>query len=101
MFLNKTADKIVFKFLNNVNYGYLELTTVDGKILKFGNSEEKLKAAFKLFDKDDGGTISATEIKSILTGSGPIEEKIWQEVLQEVDEDGNGTIEYNEFKIMM
>ena len=44
MFLDKTADKIVFKFLNNINYGYLELTTVDGKILKFGNSDQKLRA---------------------------------------------------------
>ena len=44
MFLNKTSDKLVFKFLNNINYGYLELTTIDGKILKFGNSDEKLKA---------------------------------------------------------
>ena len=44
MFLEKTADKIVFKFLNNINCGYLELTTVDGKILKFGNSNEKLRA---------------------------------------------------------
>ena len=43
MFLDKTADKIVYKFLNNINYGYLELTTFDGKILKFGNSDEKLK----------------------------------------------------------
>jgi len=44
MFLNKTADKIVFKFLNKINYGYLELTTFDGKVLKFGNSDENLKA---------------------------------------------------------
>ena len=44
MFLDKTADKLVFKFLNNINYGYLELTTVDGKILKFGNSNQKLRA---------------------------------------------------------
>ena len=44
MFLDKTADKIVFKFLDNIKYGYLELTSVDGKILKFGNSDEKLKA---------------------------------------------------------
>jgi hypothetical protein len=48
MFLDKTADKIVFKFLNNINYGYLELTTFDGKILKFGNSDEKLKANIKI-----------------------------------------------------
>ena len=44
MFLDQTADKIVFKFLNNIDSGYLELTTVDGKILKFGNSNEKLRA---------------------------------------------------------
>ena len=48
MFLDKTADKIVFKFLNNINFGYLELTTFDGKILKFGNSDEKLKANIKI-----------------------------------------------------
>ena len=31
MFLNNTADKLVFKFLNKINNGYLELTTYDGK----------------------------------------------------------------------
>ena len=36
MFLNKTSDKLVFKFLSKINYGYLELTTFDGKLLKFG-----------------------------------------------------------------
>ncbi len=44
MFLNKTADKLVFKFLDKINYGYLELTTFDRKHLKFGNPDEKLKA---------------------------------------------------------
>ena len=44
MFLNKAADKLVFKFLNKINYGYLELTTFDGKVLRFGNSNENLKA---------------------------------------------------------
>ena len=33
MFLNNAADKLVFKFLNKINYGYLELTTYDGKVL--------------------------------------------------------------------
>ena len=44
MILNKSADILVFKFLNKVNHGYLELTTFDGKQLKFGNPTEKLKA---------------------------------------------------------
>lgn len=34
--------------------------------------EEKLYAAFKLFDKDGNGTISAAELKEVL-GSMPIE----------------------------
>ena len=44
MFLNKTADKIVFSFLNKINYGYLEITTYEGKKLEFGNPDETLKA---------------------------------------------------------
>ena len=44
MFLNNTADRLVFKFLSNINHGYLEITTFYGKILKFGNSNEKLRA---------------------------------------------------------
>ena len=44
MLLNKTADKLVFKFLNKISYGQLELITFDGKLLLFGNSDEKLKA---------------------------------------------------------
>ena len=44
MYLDKAADKLVFKFLNKINYGYLELITFDGKLLKFGNPDEKLKA---------------------------------------------------------
>ena len=38
MFLNNAADKLVFKFLNKISHGYLELTTHNGKILKFGNA---------------------------------------------------------------
>ena len=44
MLLNNVADKLVFKFLNKINYGYLELTTHDGKVLKFGNPNDKLQA---------------------------------------------------------
>ena len=57
MFLNKTADKLVFKFLNNINYGYLELTTFDGKVLKFGNLDEKLKY-FLALEKDETKRLS-------------------------------------------
>ena len=35
MFLDKAADKLVFKFLNRIHSGYLELTTFEGKNLNF------------------------------------------------------------------
>ena len=44
MFLNSVADKLVFKFLNRIHSGYLELTTFEGKNLNFGDPNQKLKA---------------------------------------------------------
>ena len=44
MFLYKTTDKLVFNFLNKISYGYLEINTFDGNIVKFGNPEDNLKA---------------------------------------------------------
>ena len=67
MFLDKTADRLVFKFLKNINYGYLELTTVDGKILKFGNSNKKLRASIVIkkpnfcYNLIKGGSIGFAE----------------------------------------
>ncbi len=44
MLLNKISDKLVFSFLSKIDYGYLEIKTFDGEILKFGNPEEPLSA---------------------------------------------------------
>ena len=44
MFLNKAADKLVFNILKKINYGYLEVTTFEGNVLKFGSYEDNLKA---------------------------------------------------------
>ena len=44
MFLNKISDKLVFNFLSKIDYGYLEIKTFDGELLKFGNQEEPLSA---------------------------------------------------------
>ena len=44
MLLNKISDKLVFNFLSKIDYGYLEIKTFDGEILKFGNPEEPLSA---------------------------------------------------------
>ena len=48
MFLNKTADKLVFNFLNRIKNGYLEITTYEGEVFKFGNPDHSLKANIKI-----------------------------------------------------
>ena len=44
MFIYKASNKLVFNILKNINYGYLEITSFDGDILKFGNPEHKPKS---------------------------------------------------------
>ena len=48
MFLNKTEDKLVFNFLRTIKNGYLEITTYEGELLKFGNPDHSLKANIKI-----------------------------------------------------
>ena len=44
-----------------------------GELLK----EEKLKAAFEIYDKDGSGTISVDEIKLVLGVGQDISEEVW------------------------
>ena len=44
MFIYKASDKIIFNILSKINYGYLEITSFDGNVFKFGNPEDNLKA---------------------------------------------------------
>jgi calcium-dependent protein kinase len=64
-------------------------------------TDKKLKTAFNLFDKDGGGTISAKELKEVLGIGKNIDEKVWNELISEVDGNGDGEISFPEFKTMM
>ena len=48
MALNKFSDKIVFSLLSNINIGYLEITNYQGKVFRFGNPQDDLKAKLKI-----------------------------------------------------
>ena len=61
------ADKIVFKILQDIESGYLEITSFDGVIMKFGNPEDSLKAYIKIkkpnftFNLIKGGSVGFAE----------------------------------------
>ena len=48
MSLYNFSDKIVFKILKDIEYGYLEITKHDGELLKFGDPQSPLKAILKI-----------------------------------------------------
>ena len=64
-------------------------------------NEKNLKAAFQLFDKDNGGSIDAAEVAAILGNNMSKEKHVWEGVIEEVDLNGDGQIDFEEFKTMM
>eukprot|EP01052_Picozoa_sp_SAG31_P047284 SAG31_NODE_9403_length_1283_cov_1.249155_1_plen_307_part_10 len=59
----------------------------------------RLRDAFKAFDKDNSGSISREEFKEALINFTALEfeDHILDQILDEHDEDGDGTIDYYEF----
>ena len=65
--------------------------------------EEKLLQAFNIIDSDHSGKISNVELKNVLTGSeSPLKgTTIYDSIINEVDRNGDGEIDFSEFCEMM
>jgi len=67
MSLYNFSDKIVFKILKDIEYGYLEITKHNGELLKFGDPQSPLKAILKIkkpnftFNLIKGGSVGFAE----------------------------------------
>ena len=85
-----------------IDYSEWVIGTIDKKDLL---TRDKLWIAFNLFDEDGGGSITAQEIKDVIfKGHEQIDQvgtRIWDEIVAEVDVDGSGEIEFDEFCEMM
>ena len=66
------------------------------------NAEEEMLEAFRVFDTDGNGSITADELRQIFNNLG---EKLTEEeiadMIEEADTDGDGEINYQEFVAMM
>jgi len=54
-----------------------------------------------MFDKDGGGSISVEEIKQVLSFGQNLDESVIETIIKQVDANGDGEIDFEEFKIMM
>ena len=64
-------------------------------------SKDNLKKAFQLFDKDGSGFVSPEEIKAVLGIGKHFSEKVWEQIVEEVDKNKDGQISFEEFEQMM
>eukprot|EP00826_Nyctotherus_ovalis_P047976 TRINITY_DN560_c0_g1_i1.p1 TRINITY_DN560_c0_g1~~TRINITY_DN560_c0_g1_i1.p1 ORF type:complete len:392 (-),score=125.41 TRINITY_DN560_c0_g1_i1:102-1277(-) len=99
-------EEIVGKIMRNVdtdqngyiNYTEFAVATIDKqKVL----SKERLEAAFKVFDKDGSGKISARELKDVLVGNEDLPTEKWEAIIKQVDLNGDSEISLEEFVELM
>jgi calcium-dependent protein kinase len=97
------AEDEVKRIMNEVdsdNSGFVDYTefikaTLDSKTIA---SAGFLKRAFDVFDKDGSGTISASELKKLLAGGMICDDHVWNEIIKNVDSNGDGEIDFKEFE---
>ncbi|KAK8635854.1 hypothetical protein V6N13_004569 [Hibiscus sabdariffa] len=76
----------------------------DGKIdfEDFEKVVDELKEAFKVFDRDQDGFISANELRQVMINLGErITMEEAEQMIREADLDGDGVVSYEEFARMM
>ncbi|OMJ94186.1 hypothetical protein SteCoe_2668 [Stentor coeruleus] len=64
-------------------------------------SDKYLEIAFKAFDTDSSGKINAQELREVLGNGHHCKDKMWIKLITEADINGDGEIDYNEFKEVM
>ncbi|CAG5128992.1 unnamed protein product, partial [Candidula unifasciata] len=64
--------------------------------------EDELLAAFRVFDRDDNGYITAPELRHVMTSCGePMTDDEVDKMIEEADVDEDGRVNYQEFVRMM
>ena len=81
-----------------IDYSEFVVATMNEKNLLSNN---KLQTAFKMFDKDGGGSISTDEIRQVLSFGQNLDEKVVNDIIKQVDANGDGEISFEEFAEMM
>lgn len=79
-----------------------EFLQMMSKKMREGDSEDELKEAFKVFDKDNNGVITSTELRRVMTNLGEkLTDEEVEDMIKEADMDGDGNVNYNEFVMIL
>lgn len=101
------ATRVVDKIMRQVDIngsGFIDYTEFLMASTKIETllSKSNIEAAFRMFDKDDSGKISARELKELFCGQNTgASDSMWTEIIKEVDDNGDGEIDIAEFTEML
>lgn len=72
------------------------------KKMQESDTENEIREAYRVFDKERTGVIDAGEMRLILSNlPEKLSEEEIDEMLQTADRDGNGVFSYDEFRMMI
>jgi calmodulin len=79
-----------------------EFLALMAKKTKEAEDEQELREAFRVFDKNNRGVIDVSDLKLIFQTLDPdMPDEEVDQIINEVDEDGSGTVDFEEFMKLM
>ncbi|KAG5051789.1 hypothetical protein AAZX31_02G137500 [Glycine max] len=82
---------------NGRSVNFENFLKIMGRTMK-ENQTEELKDSFKVFDRDNDGYISATELRQVMVKLGErLTDEEVEQMIREADLDGDGRVSYEEF----
>nr|3HX4_A Chain A, Calmodulin-domain protein kinase 1 [Toxoplasma gondii] len=95
--VDQVLDAVDFDKNGYIEYSEFVTVAMDRKTLL---SRERLERAFRMFDSDNSGKISSTELATIF-GVSDVDSETWKSVLSEVDKNNDGEVDFDEFQQML
>lgn len=87
-------DDLASLFNHTADSSTIEFLTMMARKMKDTDSEEEIREAFKVFDRDNNGFISAAELRHVMTSIGEkLTDDEVDEMIREADQDGDGRID--------
>jgi Ca2+-binding EF-hand superfamily protein len=90
-----SSSRFSLQIPGNGTIDFPEFLTMMARKMKDTDSEEEIREAFRVFDKDGNGFISAAELRHVMTNLGEkLTDEEVDEMIREADIDGDGQVNY-------
>ena len=82
-------------FAGNGIIDFSEFLVMMARKMKDGESTDEIREAFRVFDNDGNGYVSAAELRHVMTNVGEkLTDEEVDEMIREADIDGDGQVNY-------